>query len=192
MLKHDPVEKVVGSTGRPKEKIPLGETIIFLHGKESTPETSSSAKAVKEYFSGYDVLVPDYRPLERTHEEVEVFLTEFIEDAMKNNNIVHLVGISLGGYWAYTMGCKFREITDCVLLNPSFRCYPEIPVVPTKPGLPISIIVNLDDDIVNPQDAIERFSGRAYIKTYKAGGHRFSNRNEMIGEIEKALNSIAG
>jgi pimeloyl-ACP methyl ester carboxylesterase len=175
-----------------KEETPWRETVIFFHGKESSPATSSSAKAVKEYFTGYDVLVPDYRPLERTHEEIDAFLTEFIEDAMKNDNIVHLVGISLGGYWAYTMGCKFREISDCILLNPSFRCYPDIPIVPPKPGLPISIIVNLDDDVVSPQEAIERFKGRAYIKTFNAGGHRFTNRDEMIGEVEKALNSIAG
>ena len=169
----------------------MRDTIIFLHGKESTPATSSSAKAVKEYFIRYDVLVPDYRPLERTHEEIEAFLTALIEDVLKNDHLVYLVGISLGGYWAYTMSCKFSEISHCILLNPSFRCYPDIPVIQPKPGLPISIIVNLDDDVVNPYDAIERFTGRAYIKTFDSGGHRFSNRDVMLVEIEKALNSIS-
>jgi pimeloyl-ACP methyl ester carboxylesterase len=166
-------------------------TIIFLHGKESTPETSSSAMAVKEYFVANDVLVPDYRPLERSHEEIEAFLTEYIEDVIQNVNLVHLIGISLGGYWAYTMGCKIRYISNCILLNPSFRCYPEIPVAPAAPGLPITVIVNLDDDVVNPHEAITRFSGRADIKTFNSGGHRFSNRAEMLDEIEMALNTIS-
>lgn len=169
----------------------MRDTIIFLHGKESTPETSSSAKAVKEYFVGYNVLVPDYRPLERTHDEIEAFLTEFIKDALKNDQMIYLVGISLGGYWAYTMSCNFSEVSHCILLNPSFRCYPDIPVATPKLGLPISILVNLDDDVVDPQDAVERFKGRAYIKTFTSGGHRFSNREEMLGEIEKALNTIS-
>lgn len=166
------------------------ETIIFFHGKESTPTTSSSAKAVKEYFTGYEVLVPDYHPLERTHEEIEEYLTNFIAEALQKEAMVHLVGISLGGYWAYTMGCKFLCISNCILLNPSFRCYPDITILSPTPGLPISIIINLDDDVVNPQDAIGRFTGRADIKTFRSGGHRFSNRTEMIGEVERALNSI--
>ena len=34
--------------------------IIFLHGLESTPETSSSAKLIKDNFE--NVQVPDYNP----------------------------------------------------------------------------------------------------------------------------------
>jgi hypothetical protein len=38
----------------------MKKTIIFLHGKQSTPEGSGSGKAIREHFSNeYNVLIPD-------------------------------------------------------------------------------------------------------------------------------------
>lgn len=165
------------------------KTIIFLHGKEATPETSASAKAIKEHFTAYNVLVPDYLPMERTYDEVESFLTTYIENVIKDGNLIHLVGISLGGYWAYTMGCKIPHVQQCVLLNPAFHCYPDKPVAPPKPDLHITIVVNLDDEIVDPNEAIDRFKGCADIKIFETGGHRFSNCKDMVGAVDTALNS---
>ena len=171
----------------------MTETIIFLHGKESTPETSGSAQAVRDYFKDYAVLVPDYRPLERSYEEIEKYLTEYIQDAIeKKVDLVSLVGISLGGYWAYTMACKISRANECILLNPSFRCYPEVPVEPPPPGMSIHVVVNLDDEVLDPYEAIRRFKGRARITTFETGGNRFTNRDEMLHEIEKSLNLIHG
>jgi predicted esterase YcpF (UPF0227 family) len=173
--------------GTPGAKTYVPETIIFLHGKESTPDSSSSARSVKEYFKQDKVLVPDYRPLERSHEEIESYLSDVIEKA---GTEVSLVGISLGGYLAYRMACKSPNVSRCILLNPSFRCYPDVPVCDPKPRLPITIVVNMDDEIVNPADALERFRGRAAMISFDHGGHRFENREEMLGEIRKAMNHI--
>jgi len=168
------------------------DVIVYLHGMESTPSTSSSAQAVKERFADYEVLVPDYRPLERSHEEIGAYLAEYIANTIaRSEGEVYLIGISLGGYWAFTMGCKIPYISQSILLNPSFRCYPDMPLVPLRAGFPISIIVNLDDDVVDPQNTIDRFTGLAYIKTFNVGGHRFTNREEMLDEIEKTINSVA-
>lgn len=186
-LKYNPDKQVVWLAGTPGEENYTPESIIFLHGKESTPDTSTSAQAVRDHFTNDTVLVPDYKPLERTHEEIEEYLADYIKNA---GGDVSIVGISLGGYWAYRMGCKVPNVSRCIMLNPSFRCYPDIPVISARTGLPISIIVNMDDDIVNPADAIERFKERAYIKTFKKGGHRFNNRQAMLREIEKAINSV--
>jgi len=185
-LKYNPDKQVAWLAGTRGEESYRPETIIFLHGKESTPETSTSAQAVREYFNKDTVLVPDYKPLERSHEEIEVYLSRYIKNAGLD---VSLVGISLGGYWAYKMACQ-ENASRCIMLNPSFRCYPDVPIVPAKPGLPISIIVNLDDDVVNPSDAIDRFKDRAGIVTFNQGGHRFNNREEMLSEISKAMNSV--
>lgn len=186
-LKYNPDKHVAWLAGTPGEESHRPETIIFLHGKESTPSASTSAKAVRKYFNNDTVLVPDYRPLERSHEEIEAYLTKYIKNAGED---VSLVGISLGGYWAYRMACEAPNVSRCIMLNPSFRCYPDSYVVPDKPGLPISVVVNLDDDVVNPNDAIERFKGRAGIITFDQGGHRFNNREEMLREIEKAINGV--
>ena len=80
----------------------MQRTIIFLHGKQSTPEGSGSGKAIREHFSKeHTVLIPDYKPLERTHEEIEAYLKECIAP----HPGALIVGISLGGYWAYRMAC---------------------------------------------------------------------------------------
>lgn len=56
----------------------MKKTIIFLHGKQSTPEGSDSGIAIREHFSNeYRVLIPDYKPMERTHEEIEAYLKEY-------------------------------------------------------------------------------------------------------------------
>jgi len=186
-LKYNPVKQSAWLAGTPRNDNHKAETIIFLHGKESTPETSRSAKAVIEYFKNEDVSVPDYQPLARSHAEIEEFLSSCIETAGVD---VTLIGISLGGYWAYTMACKKANVSRCILLNPSFRCYQDIPVTAAKNGLPITVVVNLDDEIINPADAIERFTGRASVVTFEKGGHRFDNREQMLAEICKAINTI--
>ncbi|MBV1712693.1 MAG: hypothetical protein KUA37_11940 [Desulfomicrobium sp.] len=63
----------------------MKKTIIFLHGKQSTPEGSGSGKAIREHFSNkYNALIPDYKPMERTHEEIEAYLKECISTSNKN------------------------------------------------------------------------------------------------------------
>lgn len=97
-----------------KERPIMQRTIIFLHGKQSTPEGSGSGKAIREHFSKeYNVLIPDYKPMERTHGEIEAYLKEYISP----HPGALIVGISLGGYCAYRMNC-----TPLVILNtPCFK-----------------------------------------------------------------------
>jgi len=167
------------------------DVILFLHGKESSPATSSSATDIREYFESYEVLVPDYRPLERTHGEIEEYLSSYIEDVLnRSDGEVNLVGISLGGYWAYRMASHLQYVTRVVLLNPSFRCYPGVPPSAPKQNLPVSLIVCLDDEVVDPHDAIARLQGRARIVTFESGGHRFANRGQMLQEVALALQMI--
>lgn len=163
------------------------KTIVFLHGKESTPRTSSSARAVVEYFKHDTVLVPDYRPLVRSHAEIEEFLSGFVADAGPD---VTVVGISLGGYWAYRIASLVPAVSGCIMLNPSFRCYPDLPIPDPRPGLPLTLIVNLDDEVVDPAPALELFTGHAEITSFSRGGHRFENRRDMLREIELALDDL--
>jgi len=162
------------------------KTIIFLHGKQSTPEGSGSGKAIRENFSKeYNVLIPDYKPMERTHEEIEAYLKEFISP----HHEALIVGISLGGYWAYRMACILPSDLDlsCLLLNPYFFNYPEIEVSMPPTNISITVIVNLDDDLINPQEVMKRFQSTATIRAFEKGGHRFKDKTPIIREITAVL-----
>lgn len=161
-------------------------TIIFLHGKQSTPEGSGSGKAIREHFSqGYNVLIPDYKPMERTHGEIEAYLKEYITP----HPGALLVGISLGGYWVYRMTCVLPADLglSCVLLNPYFYNYPEIEVSIPPKNTPITIVVNLDDDLINPLEVIRRFQDTATIKAFEKGGHRFKDKTPIVKAVKTAL-----
>jgi predicted esterase YcpF (UPF0227 family) len=167
------------------------QTIIFLHGKQSTPAGSGSGKAIREYFSKeHNVLIPDYKPLERTHEEIEEYLKEYISPHPE----ALIVGISLGGYWAYRMACVLPADLglSCVLLNPYFYNYPKIKVPMPPTDIPITVVVNLDDDLINPQEVIKRFQNTATIRAYETGGHRFKEKTPIIKEVTTALQKSTG
>ena len=172
-----------------KERHTVQKTIIFLHGKQSTPEGSGSGKAIRAHFSSeHNVLIPDYKPMERTHDEIESFLEEYISP----HPGALIVGISLGGYWAYRMACTLP--TDlglsCVLLNPYFYNYPEIEVPMPPANIPITVVVNLDDDLINPQEVIKRFQNTATIRAFETGGHRFKDKTPIVREVAAALQSF--
>ena len=164
----------------------MKKTIIFLHGKQSTPEGSGSGKAIREHFSKeHNVLIPDYKPMERTHEEIDAYLKDYISphpDAL-------IVGISLGGYWAYRMTCVLPANLglSCVLLNPYFYYYPEIEVPMPPTTIPITVVVNLDDDLITPQEVIKRFQGTATIKAFEKGGHRFQDKTPIVEAVKAGL-----
>lgn len=160
----------------------MKKTIIFLHGKQSTPEGSGSGKAIREHFSTeHNVLIPDYKPMERTHEEIETYLKEYIfphPEAL-------VVGISLGGYWAYRMTCVLPAglSLSCVLLNPYFYNYPGVEIPTPLEGARLSVVVNLDDDLINPEAVVARFSGFAKIVTSEKGGHRFADKRPIVEAV---------
>lgn len=163
----------------------MKKTIIFLHGKQSTPEGSGSGKAIREHFSKeYTVLIPNYKPMERTHEEIESYLKEYISPHPE----ALIVGISLGGYWAYRMTCVLPALgLSCVLLNPYFYNYPGVEI-PTPPeGARLTVVVNLDDDLINPEAVLARFSGVARIVTSEKGGHRFADKRPIVEAVRSRL-----
>lgn len=161
--------------------------IVFLHGKLSSPETSHTAKAIKEYFNNLDieVYIPDYKPNERKYEEISYYLDKVLEEYETIEETV-FIGISLGGFWALKYANKTPN-SSVILLNPSlgyygFSNYP-------KEGLPVSLFVNMDDEILNSQNTIDYLSNRALIETFQFGGHRMTNIEEILPRISKAAHS---
>ena len=53
--------------------------IIFIHGKESDPKNSSKAQEIQDRFPESIVSVPDYRPKERSFEEIDDFFKDYLD-----------------------------------------------------------------------------------------------------------------
>lgn len=54
-------------------------------------------------------------------------------------------------------------------------------------NIPITVVVNLDDDLINPQEVIKRFQSTATIRAFETGGHRFKDKTPIIREVAAAL-----
>jgi len=167
----------------------LGRTedmfIIFIHGKESDPKNSSKAHEIQEKFPESIVAVPDYRPKERSFEEIDEFFENYFgRIPFLHNKVLHLIGSSLGGYWALKWASQLNA-SGCILLNPSLNYYGEPPS--REPSLPVTLLVCKDDTVVDPTFAVEFFTGNAKVVIFETGGHRMENSEEMLLEIEKAI-----
>lgn len=157
--------------------------ILFLHGRESTPETSHTAKSIKEYFHQYKVFVPHYEPNTTSQEDIAKFLDSYYDEHIGDEPCV-VIGISLGGYWALEM-TNFTKARNVILLNPSLMYYGEEPFVSSEVGG--HIIVNMDDEVVDPHTAL-KFEGRFKIDAFQTGGHRMSNMTAILPLIEASVN----
>lgn len=167
--------------------------LIFLHGLESTPKTSGSAKAIREYFAEKDknveVIVPDYHPKTRTYEEIDIYLQSLIRELEKGGERIMLVGISMGGYWAMRMAEQFKRIAACVLLNPALDRYGR-PFEKKACEAPLTIIMNADDDVVDNQKTYEKFAKSCNCIMFPDGGHRMSgNMDRVLPLIRGAMHS---
>jgi hypothetical protein len=159
--------------------------IIFIHGKESDPKNSSKAQEIQNRFPESIVAVPDYRPNERSFEEIDEFFENYFgRIPFLHNKALYIIGSSLGGYWALKWASQLNA-SGCILLNPSLNYYGEPPA--RGPSLPVTLLVCKDDTVVDPEFAVEFFTGNAKVVIFETGGHRMENTDEMLVEIEKAI-----
>ena len=161
--------------------------ILFLHGKLSTPETSHSALAIKTFFSakGITVFIPDYKPNDSSKQEIEQFLSSYINDNNIQADETAIIGISLGEYWA--LNTANRMFLDrCILLNPALDYYDDS-IYPVN-DLPVTCFLNEDDELLDSHKTYEYLKSRCDCRLFKTGGHRMSNINELLPDIEKAVN----
>ena len=157
--------------------------ILFLHGRESTPETSSTAKAIKDYFTNYEVLIPDYKPNISTHIEIEKFLSTYYNKNVGNEPCV-VIGISLGGYWALNL-TNMTYARNVVLLNPSIFYYGEAPIISGE--VSGHLIMNNDDDVVDNDKNYDMFKNRFKINRFESGGHRMTNMEKVLPLIDASV-----
>jgi predicted esterase YcpF (UPF0227 family) len=152
--------------------------IIFFHGMLSNPETSNTGKAIKECFEaqGHKVYILDYKP-NNSIEEIATYIKKSVREIISVKEDTVFIGISLGGFWAlrtanYTPNCS------CILLNPCLNYYGFY--VEPKDGLPLSVLVNADDEILDSRKTANHFEGRAIVDLFQTGGHRMSNIYDIM------------
>ncbi len=68
-----------------------------------------------------------------------------------------------------------------------FYYYPKIEVPLPPANIPITVVVNLDDDLINPQGVIKRFQGTATIKASEKGGHRIKDKTPIVEAVKAGL-----
>lgn len=159
--------------------------IIFIHGLESDPRNSSKAQEIQDRFPESIVSVPDYKPKERSFEEIDEFFKDYFEQIpFLQNRVLYIVGSSLGGYWALKWASQLNA-SGCILLNPSLDYYGEPPT--RGPSLPVTLLVCKDDTVVDPKFAVKFFTGNAKVVIFEDGGHRMENTEEMMAEVGKAI-----
>lgn len=158
--------------------------IIFLHGLESTPETSSTAKLIKDNFEKqYEVIVPDYKPSTKSYEEIVEFLKGLDCDY---RDIV--IGISLGGFWALHM-TEFTNATNVILLNPAIERGEIRYDVKLNTSVEVCghMLLNMDDEVVINENNLLRYEGRFKIDTFRVGGHRMTNLYQLMPLIDASV-----
>jgi len=171
--------------------------IIALHGKNSHPNKSATIKAIRERFSNeneFRILAPAYDSTKRFGELVEYFdlLLPRLNKIAEKHEIVAVVGTSLGGFWARYIASKITG-AGWIGLNPSMLFY-GIGVIGCgfgeNPNTPKRLIIAGDDDVVDPNVAVDMFRGDAHI-TVIDGGHRFTeNLGTVLALVEKSIYTL--
>ncbi|MDD2942134.1 MAG: hypothetical protein PHC51_04125 [bacterium] len=157
-------------------------SVLVLHGHKGNSKDSRTCQTIQKYLGQYDIIPVDY-PSESSREEIIKHLDALPIDWKE---VEAVIGTSLGGYWARYLGRKL--MADVIMINPSLRFYNDDDTDPLD--LYIHLIINEDDNVLDPQYAINKYKGRAHIITLKTGGHRCENLASCIDEIEKMLNSV--
>jgi dienelactone hydrolase len=163
--------------------------IIFIHGKESDPKNSSKAQAIRDRFPESIVSVPDYKPKERSYEEIDEFFREYFDRmTYLDDEELFIIGSSLGGYWALKWASPL-DASGCILINPDLNYYGKLPTL--EPSLPVTLLVCKDDTVVDHNFAVNLFTGQrnGVIVIYETGGHQMEDTEDMLGEIEEAIHS---
>ena len=167
--------------------------IIFLHGLESTPETSSSVKLIIEEFGSVNVHVPHYFPKETTFLSIIQHLTSLITHYTETmGEDVMLVGISLGGFWALKM-TEFTKVKKVILINPAIfkSCERYGTMIDTPSDVMGAMLLNMDDDVVDNEQNFEVYRDKFSVTRFATGGHRATNKEELLPVIRKAVNTLS-
>lgn len=165
--------------------------IVYFHGY------GSSSKSDK--VSALNAIAPDIPIL---YDDAKRSLYHFLLPIVLNNSKIMFVGTSLGGYWASKMSDIFGvpsivinpstspkstlgNYNNPLLTNEELQKYPDLD---TTFGTPKIVLLAKDDEILNYTLAEKLFNGKANVKVFENGGHRFNEINTISNNIDELLN----
>ena len=167
--------------------------VLYFHGYGSSPRSDKVADLQRVFG---DVQAP---PIPVLFDDAQQVLDAFIEDLLKQQRTLIIVGTSLGGYWAGKIGAKYD--IPAVLINPSvnpcssLKKYKNealtdnelskfVALVPSSS--PRIVLLAIDDDVIDPGEAMKLFADNAKVQCFPDGGHRFQCP-ERIADAVKYL-----
>jgi len=172
----------------------MDSTIVYFHGFGSSP-SSEKVLGLRQVFDSVEA--PSI-PID--FDEAFEYLTSYIQDLQIKGRPLIFVGTSLGGYWAALLSRQFK--TPALIINPS--CTPKQTLGRYKLsndildkyidlvvdiGVPRIILLARDDDVIDFTIAEALFDGKAEIKIFETGGHRFNDVNTIAKNIVELENS---
>jgi predicted esterase YcpF (UPF0227 family) len=182
--------------------------ILYIHGFNSSGNSGKVA-ALRSAFSDMEVSSPTFshragETASRVSDETKLLMRRHAGEVV-------IVGTSMGGFWANwaasLMGLR------AVLINPALHPSQTLRMAigqEMEPGVvwsqencdeyveferqgsdrmrqPMTVMVALDDEVIQPGLTIEYFKPFAKVAVYSAGGHRFNDYDEICRKVLETL-----
>lgn len=187
--------------------------IIYLHGFNSSGN-NEKVGILAEYLK-INIYAPSY-PSNNIDKAITI-VSNLIEEHRKDNEPLMLIGSSMGGFIANYIGRKYGA--KIVLLNPALNINEILPnylgknknfstgvtynlteaniaefdkYKTTRPfnGNGTLVLLNTGDVVIDYKIAEEFFMGKADVRVFAGGNHRFENMDDALPLIKEYLNSI--
>lgn len=177
--------------------------IIYIHGFNSGGKGNDKAELLKKHFD--NVVAFDLPP---SPDDAMQMLVDEIRES--NIDDLVLVGTSLGGFYAHHLSKTFG--IKAVLINPSLDPSTTLAtkigrlknfttgveydftqddvdqlakyyVKPDAMRVPTIVALDLDDEVLDANIAINAFKSHAKLLLFKGGNHRFTHMSSIIDDI---------
>jgi len=173
---------------------------IYIHGLGGSVKNSTKAKELEPLFT--EVFIPDYP---NKMSDAIPFLKGYVGYVQKmHNEPVVVIGSSLGGYLANIVA-RHYEI-PVILINPltdpdAMRQFPdsftEEDIDVLKANTPpdyvrggLMLLVDSNDEILDPNVALDKYSSQGVCISYVNGSHRFEHMKEAIPHIGEFVETV--
>lgn len=177
--------------------------IVYIHGYKSNGE-SNTLKLIRENYN-CKVVSPTYNTSNAYQGNKELFSQ--IQQVLKEDQEVYLVGSSLGGFWAnyYSnlLALPVLLINPCLdpvnILKKYIETDSDLEVDSYKkyylvdmPGIPKLVVLGKEDKLIPYESFMNRFNNRYSIFINDNMKHRVSTIEEIKPALDQLINNSIG